>query len=214
MEENFIKVSNAAYKVLGLFPEEDPIKNRAKEKVLAILENLTIVSDARGWASLKKEKALNQLLEDIEVLKVYLKLAKQQGFIDDVNFLILLKEYDNIKSQIYIVRPLPSVGGTAGQTEQFERKNTPQNNLSPNALVRQGKILKILSEKGGAQVSDIIKEIPDVTKRTIRRDLDDLLKKGKITRAGEFNQVLYRIARVLEQNPENKARFDRTTTLS
>src|SRR3989344_525485 len=59
---------------------------------------------------------------------------------------------------------------------------------------RQNKILSILSRKEKVQVSDIIKEIPKITKRTIRRDLDDLLKKGKIVRVGEWNQVFYKSA--------------------
>ena len=58
---------------------------------------------------------------------------------------------------------------------------------------RQRHILKILLEKEKVQVADIIKELPDVTKRTIRRDLDDLLKKKKITRLGDYNKVSYSI---------------------
>ena len=36
--------------------------------------------------------------------------------------------------------------------------------------------------------------LPDITKRTIRRDLDELLESGKITRLGDFNQVFYKIS--------------------
>ena len=38
--------------------------------------------------------------------------------------------------------------------------------------------------------------LPDITKRTIRRDLDELLESGKIVRVGEFNQVFYQIGGV------------------
>ncbi|MBI2050007.1 MAG: DeoR/GlpR transcriptional regulator [Candidatus Staskawiczbacteria bacterium] len=61
---------------------------------------------------------------------------------------------------------------------------------------RQKKILQILNEKGKAQVSDFKNVLIDVTKRTIRRDLDELLKNGKIVRVGEWNQVFYQIGQV------------------
>lgn len=217
MDENFVKIANAAYRVLGLFPNGDPLKNKAKEKVLAILENLALISDVKGrparsshagGASFKKEKTSAQLLEDIEVLKTYLRLAKHLGFIDNVNFLILCREYDNIKRAM--VPPVKLQFRPPVENYQLKREN----NASPNALARQEKILKMLAEKGQAQVSDIIKEIPDVTKRTIRRDLDELLKKGRVSRVGQFNQVFYRILGTLGQKPENKANFDRTTTMS
>ena len=58
----------------------------------------------------------------------------------------------------------------------------------------QKKILEILSERGRAQVSDFKTVLLDVTKRTIRRDLDELLRNGKVIRAGEWNQVFYKIS--------------------
>lgn len=241
MEENFVKITNATYKLLDFFPEGDPLKNRAKEKVLEILENLTLVFSAKGWASLKKERASVQLLDDIEVLESYLKLAKHQGWINNVNFLIFAKEYEKIKSQIIVPKGIIrqnlkvvletralgdkkqlNPGNDVKTVDNFESPENIQNQASPKTLInqdqpshkasaRQGRILQILSEKGRAQVSDIIKEIPGITKRTIRRDLYDLLKKGEIVRIGEFNQIFYRISEVLEKN---STKFDRTPILS
>src|SRR5437868_6535715 len=116
MENNFVKITNAAYNILNFLPERDPLKNRAKDKVLAILENITLIFETEGWVSLQKEKVSRQLLD-------------------------------------------------------------------------------MLSKREKAQVADLIKELPSVTKRTIRRDLDDLLKKGKIVRVGEWNQVFYQFSR-------------------
>lgn len=198
MEDNFVKVINATYKVLNFLPEGEPLKNKAKEKVLAILENLTLVSSAKGWVSLKKESAAVRLLNDIEILETYLKLGKYQGWIDNINFLILSKEYDIIKRQIkppqglikQSLEIIPEVEKTAIQPAQ-KLDALQSGGVSEKFSERQDKILKILSERGKIQVADIIKEIPNITKRTIRRDLDNLLKKGEIVRIGEFNQVFY-----------------------
>ncbi|MEI7425008.1 MAG: DeoR family transcriptional regulator, partial [Candidatus Staskawiczbacteria bacterium] len=58
---------------------------------------------------------------------------------------------------------------------------------------RQNKIIEFLNKNGKAQVMDLQTVLPNITKRTIRRDLDDLLESGKIARLGDFNQVSYKI---------------------
>src|SRR3989344_1367642 len=205
MDDGFIKIINTTYKVLDFFPENEPLKNKGKEKVLSVLDNLTLISNAEGWASLQKEKASVQLLNDIEILETYLRLAKYQGWIDGVNLLILTKEYNQIKNNInvstrFIENRMKLMSIDSEKEKKYDNKKDKkeiskiENNeikKSKDYSDRQNKILDILTSKEKAQVSDIIKEIPDITKRTIRRDLDNLLKRGDIVRVGEFNQVFY-----------------------
>lgn len=56
---------------------------------------------------------------------------------------------------------------------------------------RQQKILEILREKGKAQVWEIKKFFPSVTKRTLRRDFKYLLKQGLVERVGMRNETFY-----------------------
>jgi predicted HTH transcriptional regulator len=58
---------------------------------------------------------------------------------------------------------------------------------------RQERMLEILRNKEKAQVWELKKLLPEVTKRTLRRDLDDLLNRNLVIREGEWNNVLYRI---------------------
>ena len=165
---NGVKITSAVYKLLEFFPEAEPLKNRAKEKALSIMENLN------------KEKTSGQLLEDIEILLNFLKLGKSQGWLNDTNFLIISNEYEKIKKEIEILKPENLVAKENSGTVHGQ---------SP----RQEKILKFLKENEKAQVMDLKAVLTDVTKRTIRRDLDELLKMGKITRIGEWNQVFYKL---------------------
>lgn len=179
MEENFIKIISATYKLLDVFPEGDPLKTKAKERVLMIAENVA--------------------LEDVVALETYLELAKNMGWINSMNFLIIKREWELIRKQISNIQlPISKESPNTEKLKNGERsgdgvrlKRTVVGNYSP----RQEKILKILAGKQKAQVQDIIKEMPNVTKRTIRRDLDDLLKKREIARIGEFNQVFYQKSR-------------------
>ncbi len=218
MEDKFIKITSAVYRLLDFFPEGEPLKNRAKDKALAITENLVLVFGTQGWASLQKDKSASQLLEDIEILLNYLKLAKSFGWIDSINFLIVSKEYENIKKQInpsreqnriYTTeRPIekvvsneikPPVNIVIQTQEKASQSKAPEFLLPAPSMVlseRQKKILQVLGEKGKAQVSDFKAVLGDVTKRTIRRDIDELLKNKKVIRVGEWNQVFYEMGHV------------------
>ena len=241
MEERFLKITNAAYKVLDFFPEQDPLKNKAKEKALSIMENMPLVLATNGWASLQKEKALSQLLVDLDVFLSYLKVAKSQKWIDDINYLILSKEYKDIETEVKSLikkdefskillekiedknsklqsqpfdTPSTSLGaGAQGKLAGSNSNNqniveTKQYNTSLELTERQKKIMEILHSNEKTQVSDIIKFLPNITKRTIRRDLDGLLEMGKVVRVGEWNQIFYKIMKGgnLPESLENKTR--------
>lgn len=233
MEDNFIKITNAVYKVLDFFPDGDPLKNKAKEKALAILENSTLIFDNNGWLSLKtylsqeREKVKTQILDDINILETYLKLGKYQGWVNNMNFLILTKEYDKIKSEInrskglvdkdieITLKVVKEDKKTVREKQEFNVNNSQltdiKNSVSGSKQSeRQRKILEILVKTEKAQVSDLIKELPNITKRTVRRDLDSLLKRGKIIRIGEWNQVFYQISKGATKNQKNIAVLDRT----
>ena len=179
MQENYIKITNAVYKLLDVLPDGEPLKNRSKEKALDVLADLTVG---------KKEHAL----ENIQILKQYLEIIKGQGWIDGMNVLILLKEYEQIKSQISIntLQISPKLEIQKIKPEIVEKKAEREEVFSS----RQSQIIKILKNNKSAQVVDLIKELPNITKRTVRRDLDHLLKKGKIVRSGKFNQIFYQIS--------------------
>lgn len=190
MEENFLKITNAVYKAIDFFPEGDPLRFKAKEKALEILENLTLISENRQDFK-KKENLFSKIFSDIEILETYLKVATCQGWLENINFLIISKEYEKIKNKISAFKNEAEkslIAGSEVLEADIKEKGGGQNNYTD----RQKIILAILGKREKTQVSDIIKELPDVTKRTIRRDLDDLLRRGEIIRAGEWNRVFYR----------------------
>ncbi len=154
-QKDFVKLTNTVYRILEFLPDSDPLKNKAKEKALLIMDNLNS--------------------ESIASLKNYLELAKNQGWISGLNCLIIQNEYEKIK------KILPAVVSGRGAEKLDSFKLTK----------RQELIIKFLQENQKAQVSDLMSVLPDVTKRTIRRDIDELLKIGKIVRTGQFNRVVY-----------------------
>jgi hypothetical protein len=212
MKEKIIKLTNAAYKVLEFLPESDPLKTRAKDKALAILEGITPASGSGEWMSFKdyfsgeKAKSKNEVLENIDILLGYLEVGKAQGWISGINFFIISNEYEKLKkelgSKVEISQKVPEQKVEQPAVREFLEINQPgkQEDLSKTVQKspviftgRQMKIVDFLSKNGEAQVMDLQRVLPDVTKRTIRRDLDELLKAGRIVRSGEFNQVVYKL---------------------
>jgi len=201
MEENFLKLTDTVYKLLEFFPESDPLKNRAKDKALSIMEHLSLISETSGWASFSKEKTKVHILEDIDILLGYLWIAKSQGWLNSVNCLIIANEYEKIRKNLTPIVELPSVQTeqpVAPVLRQSEAKEEGASEFLYNAKSplsnRQTIILDYLSNNEKAQVMDLQKVLPNITKRTIRRDLDELLVSGRIVRMGEFNQVFYKIS--------------------
>ena len=199
MENKFLKLTNTVYKVLEFFPEADPLKTRAKDKALAIMEHLISVNDNSGWVSFQKEKIKVQLSEDIDILLGYLWIGEAQGWLNSTNCIIISNEYEKIKKEFSpIIEPIeppkPVLDNTVEKKPQVV--STGINVKIPgsfNISGRQKKIIEFLNKNEKAQVMDLMSVLPNVTKRTIRRDLDELMKFEKITRLGEFNQVFYRI---------------------
>jgi hypothetical protein len=196
MDENFLKLTNTTYQLLEYFPEGDSLKARAKEKVLVVMEGLVLMCGG--------ENNKNKLLEDIEILLGYLRVGKSQGWVSPINYLIVCNEYQKIKDALILSKD-PEVRTELVQpkrTQKIEKlvldKSGEQQSEAPKSLIklseRQKKIMDFLSDKEKAQVMDLQTVLPTVTKRTIRRDLDELLTTGKIVRLGEFNQVFYRVS--------------------
>ncbi|MEX0877583.1 MAG: DeoR family transcriptional regulator, partial [Candidatus Spechtbacterales bacterium] len=59
---------------------------------------------------------------------------------------------------------------------------------------RHETILTHLGNNGAVQVADLSNILQDISPRTIRRDLDKLIKMGKVTKHGKTNGAKYRLA--------------------
>ncbi len=80
----------------------------------------------------------------------------------------------------------------AEQSEARQSQKTTSEKLSTSKRKqRQEKILMIIKSVGKIQVQDIEPIFPNVTKRTIRRDISDLAEKNVIKRTGKANNTFY-----------------------
>lgn len=208
MESDIIAITNALYHILDFLPDIDPLKNRAKDRALCVLDSLVLIIGIGGWVSVQeylrpgREVMVKKLLEDLDILESYLRLAKLQGWVSDVNFLIISKEYQAIREKMKAFKipsavqqaslKSPAVNEEADKP-RIEAQQEKKVAVTPKAKSRQEKIIDKMRMRDKTQVADLIKDFPNITKRTLRRDLDDLLRRGTILRKGAFNQVFYTV---------------------
>lgn len=107
-------------------------------------------------------------------------------------------------SSIQVVKPAPLMAPIPDSVPAFaeskksgepedEDDDDDDNILTESQVKRQRVIVDFLKQKGQAQVWEIQKIFPDISKRTIRRDFRSLLKQGLIERVGERNKTYYKM---------------------
>ena len=162
-----------------VFPEKEPLRFSIREKANQILADLLCGE--------QKKQVRERILGNIEVLKGYFEVAEAQKWLPGENFLVLKREYDKIIKEIFSFQKKKDP-----EPKDPKPSDTALNNL---ANERCKKILGILKQKEKAQTWEIKKIFPEVTKRTLRRDLDYLLETGLIQRVGQGNDTCYKLGR-------------------
>lgn len=180
MEKNhLIQLTNELYRLTLLFPKKEPLRYKMRELADDILAKC-----------LRQSAANNSVLEEFEILDSFFEVAKNQNWVSADELSKIQESYGKIGEELK-TRPrseeMAVVEATVGIEPQQDYETQPRN------VERQQKILEILKEKGKAQVWELKKIFPEITKRTLRRDFRNLVKKGVIEKLGERNETYYQI---------------------
>lgn len=156
----------------------------------AILANAILITEG-GDGGAKRQLAL-KTLDEIGKLEQLLWTCRAKNGVAEEVFGILFREYGKMKTfcSAILAEPVKEEKPKT-QAQGVSRQGQGRVMLSS----RQNKIVEILQTKEKAQVWELQKIMPEVTKRTLRRDLDDLLGRKLIERQGEWNAVFYRLKR-------------------
>lgn len=193
MDKNYIlQLTFLVYRTTEDWPEAVFLKTQFRHLVNQILNDFILVSN--GFKILRE-----QALRNISVLQGYLVEARNKKLISRDEFLLLKQEYCKISE--YFKKPLQQVEKDQPEKEKVLKKNSspkekkkqiPQNNINlDNLNQRQRKILDILSDRENVQVWQLKELFSEVSKRTLRRDLESLVEKNMIKRQGEWNEISY-----------------------
>jgi len=181
MDKNFlIQLTNNLYRLTLLFPKKEPLKYKMRELADDILADFLRTHNL-SQCNVTFPRYINSGREKLEVLDGFFEVAKSQNWVSQKEILNLQQEYSKLKDEL----------GKLSQVRPVEANQSQTLVISMNE--RQEKILAFLKENGRAQVGQLKEIFPEVTKRTLRRDFEFLLKQGKIERMGERNETFYQL---------------------
>jgi len=177
-KDYLIQLTQNLYKITLLFPKKEPLRYKMRELADDILANQT-------------EK-------DLEILDSYFEVAKAQNWVSSSEILAIQEEYANLREELKKVEPeRKQEEAKENEPKKIEdgplQDSTPEERSGVNE--RQEKILDFLRENGRVQVWQVKQILPEVSKRTLRRDFEYMLNQGIVERIGERNETYYTRAR-------------------
>lgn len=169
--DSLIKLTNSLYRLTLLFPKKEPLRYKMRE----VADEILVKPDEKN----------------LEVLDSFFEVATVQNWVSPQDILAIQKEYANLRGEFSLFN------------KPKNKKENPVIELGPQSIFqnqialekpeRQEKILAFLRENGRAQVWQVKQILPEVTKRTLRRDFEKMLKEGIIERMGEKNNTFYQL---------------------
>lgn len=183
MDKNqLIEITNSLYKLTSLFPKKEPLRYKIREVGNDILASFVSFRPAA-------------ISENLVVLQGFLEIARNQNWVSPSQVLNIQGEYSKLETEIS-----RSESESGRRDESLLHLHSTKLSSMPEVVVissseqgnRQGKIIEFLKEKGRAQVWELKQVFPQISKRTLRRDFESLLKQGLVERMGERNDTFYR----------------------
>lgn len=183
-KEYFIKLTSDLYQLTLFFPKKEPLRYKMRELANNILADLTMILD--GDEAHYKD-LIYDIRRNIKPLDDFCEIAKSQKWVSEEDIESIQERYRAISEEI----------------DEFEEETVEEKNPvmveKPVAITvdlnhREKKIVEFLEKEGKAQVASVQPLFPNLTKRTLRRDFDSLLKKGVVRREGKANSTFYRLS--------------------
>lgn len=189
---HFIKLTLAVYRVTDLFPEGEPLKFKIRELSNDILADLILASAINQGKDFEdKQRSLSRM----EIMDGYLDLAQAHDWADHRNYLVLRTEYSKIKEWLD-----STFQNKVQKVENPNIKETMPSNNSVNEIMinggRRAKIIEHLEGNGRVQIGQLSQIFPDISRRTLVRDLDGLFRSGYIRRIGNGRAAYYDLIRL------------------
>jgi hypothetical protein len=193
-KQRLLNLTKIVYKLTLLFPKKEPLRYKMREVADNILEGF--ISGVNNG----NPKNIAFSLKHLEIMDSFFEVAKAQNWIRKDWLLEVQKEYANLKQEIEVSKSRTRSDNNTNSSPREVINNSSEVSFANNPKKEQKSIserhkmiLAFLREQGRAQVWQIKEILPEVTKRTLRRDFEALLKQGLIERIGERNNTFYQI---------------------
>ena len=199
---NFLRIKNISNPTKKT--EDSPL--RLLEEDLEVLDSFFEVAKAQNWVSPNSLLAIQQeyskikeSLNDIDREEpAFAKATAGKKEAAGIEKIEENEEYETVP-QYPLFQDQEKINPV--RTNPVHREAIPvEAEQTPNGVNdRQKKILEILKEREKIQVRELKEVFPQVTKRTLRRDFEQMFKRGLIERIGEKNDTYYQSKPILSK---------------
>ena len=189
-KEYFIQLTTQIYYLTSLFPKKEPLRYKIREVADEILGSQALFLNS---SPKKVSNVVSSTEGNLEVLDNFLKIAKAQNWVSPAEILKVQEEYSKIGEELKAFLRVKIF--SEAETVQVQANSNGYNGISEQQISqRQERILEILKEKEQIQVKDLKPIFPYLSKRTLRRDFEQLLRRGFVIRIGEKNNTFYKVS--------------------
>lgn len=204
-------VIRALYRVTDAFPQHEPLRILIRE------ESLRLMGGVERFLATRSTYERQQTLVSLRVLFQYVCLAQEQNWMRSENFDLLLQSMRHWAQNLpgasvpatprYEVQAVTSIGRPRRAAQNASKKEVPKvsrslrtpatkdSSATGTLSSRQRGIVQHLEHTDSAQIGQLSALFPSISKRTIRRDLERLVRERIIRRAGKTNGTLYSLIR-------------------
>ena len=206
-KENLIELVLALYRVTERFPQGEPLRCLIRCQAHDFLASGIIMGGGLFSGDIKK--TLMDLELKGELLKACLEVAAKQAWVNPENIIFLIAEYDQQRAVLRSEAEIMFKARVRLKTEEIshrpeqlaEKIKEPRLELGKHFRAesddsnshRHQRIVEILRHRANLQVKDIKEVFPQLSKRTLRRDFEYLLRMGVVDRIGEGNMTVYKL---------------------
>ncbi len=181
------KISAALYLMTNHLSDSEPLKGVIRSHALAL----------HTHSSMQEEQ--------VQVLCALLKTAAIAKVISESNVLIVIRELTAYVSQVpsqhsigsLFVDQMPTVTRTANMSINVSSRtdqtisNLENKHVGDTKIKRQDQILTFINGRKSAVIKDISGLFPEVSEKTIQRELGALVDAGKIAKRGSKRWSIY-----------------------
>ncbi len=202
-KKDFIQLTLDLYDLTGYFPNKEPLRYKIRGMADDILSDLLLLISNPGPALKQKKKIKNRLSERIKVMENLFEVAKPQDWVSPDDIAEMKEEYGRIKDALELAESSEPVPEPEPEQEFVSEEEIDENVIEEKVVEkekekktssvsdRQRRVVKEIEEKGPSQISDLKEEFPEVSRRTLIRDLNKLVDQGLINKTGKGPSVFY-----------------------
>lgn len=187
------KLTSALYLVTNFLSDSDPLKWKLRDKSLVILSQTN------------ESGLFDSAIDSIGQLVSLIDVALIMPGVSQMNFSLLKKEFEDVRQKMLGVDSILEVGQvrpwesetrslTPGNSSESKLKASSSNLKPVPNNSRRETILKFIKEHGWSPIKDIAQTMPEVSAKTVQRELAEMVQSGTLRKEGDRRWSRYHLS--------------------